>query len=173
MAMRVVAISLLGILIGGSAHAQGVVTPADVEPPLEIVVPSDPSEELPAPAAEPEVLLPTPRLSSDGQLRPGMFVTSAELYTRVRVKDADDIHPHAVPAIIAVMDPHRDRRARHAQHAGPNLGPNLGLVFVKIFVPPHPPRSVKVKHEEIELDWGEYEIQIESEDGVVEIEYED
>jgi hypothetical protein len=167
--MRVVLISLLGMLLGGGAYAQGVATPADVEPPLEIVVPSDPSEELPPPAAEPEVLLPTPRLSNDGQLRPGMFVTSAELYPRVRVKDADDIHPHAGPAIIAVLDPHRDRRARHAQHTGPNLG----LVFVKIFVPPHPPRSVKVKHEEIELDWGEYEIQIESEDGVVEIEYED
>jgi hypothetical protein len=169
MAMRMLAMGLLGMLIGGSAQAQGVVTPADVEPPLEIVVPSDPSEELPTPAAEPERLLPTPRLSHDSQLRPGMFVTSAELYSRVRVKDADDVHPHAVPAIIAVMDPHRDRRARQAQHTGPNLG----LVFVKIFVPPHPPRSVKVKHEEIELDWGEYEIQIESEDGVVEIEYED
>lgn len=166
--MRMAAMSLLSMLVCGVSQAQSVVTPADVEPPLEIVVPSDPSEELPLPA-EPEALLPTPRLSQDGQLRPGMFVTSAELYPRVRVKDADDIHPHAVPAIIAVMDPHRDRRARHAQQTGPNLG----LVFVKIFVPPQPPRSVKVKHEEIELDWGEYEIKIESEDGVVEIEYED
>ena len=169
--MRALAMGVLLLICASRmASAQGVPTPADVEPPLEIVVPLDPSEELPLPSAQPDIVLPlAARGTQDGQLRPGMFVTSAELYPRVRVKDADDIHPHAVPAIIAVMDPHRDRRVRQALHTGPNYG----LVFVKIFVPPQPPRSVKVKHEEVELDWGEYEIKIESEDGVVEIEYED
>jgi hypothetical protein len=160
---------LLLLATGRGALAQGVATPADVEPPVEIVVPA-PNEELPLPPAAAEAVLPlAPRAADDAPLRPGMFVTSAELYPRVRIEDREDIHPHAVPAIIAVMDPHRDRRARLAQHTGPNLG----LVFVKIYVPPFPPRSVRVKREEIELDWGDYEIKIEAEDGVVEVEYED
>lgn len=170
--MRAVALGCWLVLLShAAALAQNDVTPAEVEPPLEIVVP-EPSEELPLPpAATPtETVLPlAPRGAQVGQLRAGMFVTSAELYPRVRIEDADDMHPQAVPAIIAVMDPHRDRRVRLAQHTAPING----LVFVKIFVPPYPPRSVKVKHEEIELDWGEYEIKIEAEDGVVEIEYED
>jgi hypothetical protein len=149
------------VLSGATAAAQGVATPGDVEPPLEIVVP-DPSEELPLPDAQPVVVSPiAPSAARDGQLRPGMFVTSAELYPRVRIEDADDVHPRAVPAIVAVMAPHRGARASGA------------LVFVKVLAPPQPPRSVKVKHDEIELDWGDYEINIEAEDGVVEIEYED
>jgi hypothetical protein len=152
------------------AEAQGVVTPAEIEPPVEIVVPLDASEELPLPSASPEVVVPlAPNNTPDGRLRPGMFVTSAELYPRVRVEDADDIHPHAVPAIIAVVDPRHGRFSRH----GLSGDAGVGLAFVKIFVPPQPPRSVKVKHDEVELDWGEYEIKIESDDGVVEIEYED
>ena len=56
--------------------------------------------------AQPEIVLPLATSAAQGgQLRPGMFVTSAELFPRVRIHDADDMHPRAVPAIIAVMDP--------------------------------------------------------------------
>ncbi len=165
--MRRMAMSLFIVLTATAlSPAQGVPTAADVEPPLEIVVP-DPTEELPPPAAQPDVVLP--RAAHNAQLRPGMFVTSAELYPRVKIDDAHNIHPQAVPMIVAVMDPRSARRTRFAQTSGTSLG----LVFVKVFAPPYPPKSVKVKHDKVELDWGEYEIKIESEDGVVEIEYED
>lgn len=157
--------------------AQQSPTPGDVAPPPEIVVPAQP-EEIPPPATE-----AAPRAVVSGDvLRPGMFVVGeVELFPRVRVEDANEIHPRAVPMVIAVMDPregpwhpHANRgrlfgRKRHT--AGKFVG--TPIVLVTVMVPPKPPRSVQVQHEEIELNYGNYQVNIDCEEGVVEIEYDD
>jgi hypothetical protein len=165
------------VLAATPAALAQVPTPADVAPPPEIVVGQDP-EEIPPPRTDPrEPISPSdvPRAipSPDGgQLRPGMFVDGVELYPHVRIEDADEIARNATPMIIAVVDPrarfgHRGHWRGRRVVAGPPP-----LVFVQVFVPPRPPQAVRVKHEEIDLYYGGRKINIDSEDGVVTIDYE-
>ena len=83
------------------------------------------------------------------------------LYPRVKVDDADDIAPGAVPIVVAVRNPQ------------PRFGPHC--VFVRVFAPACPPRRVKVNGSghKVHLDYGKYEIEIEADDGRIEIEYDD
>ncbi len=168
---------MLAVAANDFAVAQQGPTPGDIAPPPEIVVPARP-EEIPPPV----IKASPPAVVSAGVLRPGMFVSGeVELYPRVRVEDANEIHPRAVPMVIAVMDPHegpwhphshrfrlfgRHRRTTGQQVATP-------IVFVTVMVPPWPPRSVQVQHEEIELNYGDYQVNIDCEEGVVEVEYDD
>ena len=87
------------------------------------------------------------------------------LYPRVKLEDCHKIAPGAVPVIVAVKDPNICRK--HCRCCLPQC------VYVQVFVPPCPLLRVKVnKHgDEIELDYGKYEVDIDSENGVVEIDY--
>lgn len=92
-------------------------------------------------------------------VRPGAFVgPEVALFAKVRVKDRDNIYPRAIPKCIAIRAPH---------------GP--GCVFVKVFVPPYPAREVDVEDggRKLKLDYGDYEVEVESDDGRITIDYDD
>jgi hypothetical protein len=100
--------------------------------------------------------------------QPGDFVAQeVVLFPHIRVKDRDDIAPFAVPRVIAVRDPASCRHnCRCCEHR---------CVYVLIYTPPCACQRVRVrKHgRDIRLDYGKYEIEIEVEDGCIEIEYDD
>jgi hypothetical protein len=114
------------------------------------------------PAPEPVPAPALPSVPVEGLSFGSILTEPVALYPHVRVKDADDMAPGAVPVFVAVRDPNCGR------------GP-AGLVFVKVCVPTCPLCKVRVKKggAEVELDYGEYEIDVRSRNGVVTIEYED
>ena len=82
----------------------------------------------------------------------------------VRVEDERNIAPNAIPVIVAVRDPGmciHDVQER--------------LVFVRIFVPPCPLRDLRVSpcRTRISLDYGRYEVDIKSADGMIVVDYDD
>lgn len=86
------------------------------------------------------------------------------LVTVVRVKGADNICRHAVPAIVAVRDPNlcsHDVIER--------------VVYVQVMVPPCPPRKVEISpcHTRVKLCFDDYEVEITSKSGVISVEYDD
>lgn len=87
------------------------------------------------------------------------------LYHRVEYEDLDNAHPCGVPTIVQVLDPCENPCAA--------CGPRC--VFVKICVPPNQQPRVKVEDRgrKIKYKFGEYEVEIESEDGVVSVDYDD
>jgi hypothetical protein len=98
----------------------------------------------------------------------GSFVgEGVPLYPRVRVKDCDDIAPGAVPVVIAIRDPNICRKACRCCPPA--------CVFVQVYAPSCPPRKVDVSDHgnEIDLDYGDYEIEIKSRGGVVTVDYDD
>ncbi len=84
--------------------------------------------------------------------------TPMQCFPRVKVKDAKDIHPAAVPTHVAIANP---------------LG--QGLVFVKVFVPPFPPEKQEVKNNgrKVKLEFDDYKVEVESKDGYIEVDYDD
>jgi len=84
------------------------------------------------------------------------------LATCVRVEDECDIAPNAVPVVIAVRDPNAPARACHPQ-----------LVYVEVCVPPCPPTSLRVSpcQTEIKMDFGRYDVEIKSRNGVIVVDY--
>jgi hypothetical protein len=118
-------------------------------------------------AQAPEAVIPPPALPAapaEPPLSYGSVVRQqVALYPHVRVKDADDVAPGALPIVVAVRDPN----CAHPKAAG--------VVFVKVCVPIGAPCKVRVNKRgtELELDYGEYEIEIRSERGVVTIDYDD
>jgi len=118
---------------------------ARVQPPAEPVPPPPPS------AAVVERPLTYGSIVSD----------SVSLYPYVRVKDADDMCPDGVSVVIAVRDPNCRRG-------------ETGFVFVKVCVPPCNGRvRVNKWGTEVELDYGEYEVEIKSRNGLVTVDYDD
>ena len=94
--------------------------------------------------------------------RPGNIVDCpVPLYPRVEVEDANNIAPGAVPIVVAVRNPR------------PRFGPEC--VYVRVFAPACPPRRVEVsdRGRYVRLDYGKYEVEIEADDGRIEIEYDD
>lgn len=93
----------------------------------------------------------------------GQFVDcQVPLTTCVRVEDECNIAPNAVPVVIAVRDPHfggHDTCER--------------LVFVQVFVPPCPLRKLQISpcQTRISLDYGQFEVDIKSANGMVVIDY--
>lgn len=83
------------------------------------------------------------------------------LATCVRVEDECNIAPHAVPVVVAVRDP-------NACEHNPNA-----LVFVQVFTPPCPPRSVRVSpcQTRVTMCFGQYEVDIKSKNGMVVVDY--
>ena len=122
----------------------------------------DPVPPPPAPAwPMPGVGLPNEGRAASGHYHPGEFAQGAvPLYPHVRVKGGDKAPRHGVTVVLAVANPNR---------GGPES------VFVPVRVPTRPLRDMKVKDggEKIKLDYDEIEIEIESEKGVVTVEYDD
>lgn len=112
----------------------------------------------PAPA-----VLPTP-LS-------GAVVTQGvpmELYSCVKYKHTDDIHPCAVTKIVRVRDPRPV-----CQDPCSCCPPAPRYVYVKICVPPCGCVKRKVSHHgmKVKYDYGKYDVEIKSKNGVVYVEY--
>ena len=128
--------------------------------------PAQPAAPMPAPVNPPPAgLVPIPDPSfgvpSDG------FQT-VELYHRVKIEDRDNIHPCAVKKIVAVKDP-----CAKEEICGSCTPP---CVYVMICVPPGEKFKYEVKrkdHSKVEYDYGDYEVEITSKDGVIEVDYDD
>jgi hypothetical protein len=84
------------------------------------------------------------------------------LATCVRVEDECNIAPNAVPVVVAVRDP--NTCGHQCQER---------IVFVQVFVPPCPPRSIRVTpcHSRVQMDFGQYEVDIKSRDGMIFVDY--
>ena len=82
-----------------------------------------------------------------------------ELYACVKVEDRDNIHPCAVPMIIAIADPCNPCCCR----------------YIQICVPPCGCPQIKVKKHsrEVEYDYGSYEVEIKSKNGILYVDYDD
>jgi len=125
----------------------------------------------PAPSNEPPSLQPIPEPSSPGRIVPqpgGANFQTVELYDRVEIDDLDNVHPQAVKKIVAVKDPCAKRNV-----CGSCTPP---CVYVMICVPPCDKFKFEVKrsdHSKVEYDYGDYEVEITSKDGIVEIDYDD
>lgn len=139
----------------------------EIEPgPAPLAVPG------PVPVEEP----PIQRIQPVPETAPGIVVPSpgpaeyqtVELYPRVKYDDLDNIHPFAVKKIVAVKDPRTKK--------DPCLGCAPPCVFVMICVPPNERFKYEVKrkdHSKIEYDYGDYEVEITSKNGVIEVDYDD
>ena len=93
----------------------------------------------------------------------GQFVNcQVPLATRVHVQDECNIAPNAVPVIIAVRDPNMCVHETIER-----------LVYVQIFVPQCPLRNLQVSpcRTRVSLDYGRYEVDIKSGNGVIVIDY--
>ena len=138
----------------------------EVEPgPAPLTVPSPvPTYEAPGlqpiPESSPGIVVPSPG--------PAEYQT-VELYHRVKYEDLDNIHPFAVKKIVAVKDPNAKR--------ADCLSCTPPCVFVMICVPPSSEKfkyEIKRKdHSKIEYDYGDYEVEITSKNGVVYVDYDD
>ncbi len=84
------------------------------------------------------------------------------LATRVLVEDECNIAPDAVPAVIAVRDPSMCAHESHER-----------LVYVQVFVPPCPLRSLTVSpcRTGIRMDFCDYGVDIKSKNGVIIVDY--
>lgn len=91
-----------------------------------------------------------------------------QLYHCVKYEDLHNIHPCAVPKIVAVPDP-------CPQPCGCCRPCAPRCVYVKICVPPC--GCVKIKRSKcgrkIKYDYGKYEVEIESRKGYVKVDYDD
>jgi hypothetical protein len=127
----------------------------------------------PAPAVDDDgsapLLLPVPTAPSPGHPVPHAGpggLTTMPLFHRVEYDDVDEMHPCAVPIVVAVPDP----CAEPCECAGPQC------VYVKICVPPNCEPRIKYSRggREIKYDFGDdYEVKITSKKGRVEVEYDD
>lgn len=94
---------------------------------------------------------------------PGVPTSEAiELFACVKIEDEDNIHPCAVPMIVAIADPCNECCCR----------------YVMICVPPSdccdcPEIETSRSGKKIEYDYGEYEIEIKSKDDYVVVNYDD
>ncbi len=87
------------------------------------------------------------------------------LYHRVEYEDLDNIHPCGVPTVVQVLDP--------CENPCDSCGPRC--VYVKICVPPNERPRIKVGDggREVKYKFRDYSVEIESEDGVVSVNYDD
>ena len=169
-------LALSVLLLAAPLIAQEDPSPSDVAPPPVITVPTTP-EAIPAPSREPVRI----DGSEEGakHLKIGTVVTGeVPLFTKVRIKSANAIHPQAVPTIIAVMDPHEGPWHPHTKIKQLLAGetpddPPVPVVFVKVMLPPEALASLKIRREEIDFEYGGTEVNIDSDDGIVTIDYDD
>ncbi|MDG1896322.1 MAG: hypothetical protein P8J37_15575 [Fuerstiella sp.] len=133
--------------------------PAVATAPAYHAVPPHPGVLTTAPAPEQLHHLP---------LRLGEITTcSVPLETCIRIKDAAEISPDAVPVAVAVRDPHLGRCG--------SRGCVEAAVYVEVLVPTCPLQGLRVSpcRTKIRLDYGHHAIDIVSRNGVVRIDYDD
>ena len=122
------------------------------------------------PAPAPFVLPAPPVPGSFGHLphELGQMITCpVPIETHVEIRNACRVAPGAIPAVIAVRDPHLGRfRSRGCVEQ---------LAYVEILVPQCPLQRVRVSpcKTRIRLDYGKYEIDITSKNDCVVINYRD
>ncbi len=157
---RIRLVSAKGDVFGKPVSFQEVVpTPAPLGPPGEYFSPA------PAPIPVPHAGLapiPDPHFSSHGEFQ------TVELYHRVKYEDLRNVHPCAVKKIVAVKDP-----CARPSVCGSCAPP---CVYVMICVPPCDKFRFDVKrkdHSKVEYDYGDYEIEITSKNGIVYVDYDD
>jgi hypothetical protein len=112
------------------------------------------------PIPEPYFIPPVPEGGAEYQ--------TVALYHRVKYEDLDNVHPRAVKKIIAVKDP-----CATEEVCGTCTPP---CVYIIVCVPPTEQFEYDVKrkdHSQIEYDYGDYEIEITSKNGVVYVNYDD
>lgn len=121
----------------------------------------------PAPAAEGEApAMPAPQIIPDGA--PMTEAAPIALFDCVKYKDLHNVHPCAVTKIVAVKDP----RAC----CDPCSCCEPGCVYIQICVPPCGSCKFEVKrrdHSKVEWDYGDYEVEVTSKNGVVYVDYDD
>lgn len=105
---------------------------------------------------------PAPVADSAPAMKVGPGVPTSgpiELFACVKVEDRDNIHPCAVPMIVAVADPCNPCCCR----------------YVQICVPPCDCPKVETSHHgtKVEYDYGEYEVEIKSKKDYVVVNYDD
>lgn len=144
---------------------------AQAPSPTPLYVPTPAPQGVPTPAPQPgsPSLQPVPEPYTETIPSPGVApFQTVELYPRVKYEDLDNVHPLAVKKIVAVKDP-RWKRSICGTCAPP-------CVYVMICVPPCDKFKFDVKrkdHSKVEYDYGEYEIEITSKNGVVYVDYDD
>ncbi len=109
---------------------------------------------------------PAPNFGSYGHLphQIGSIVTCpVPLETCVHVNDVHRIAPGAIPIVVAVRSPHLGRFGSCVEQ----------LAYVEVLVPPCPLRRARVSpcKTKVRLDYGRYEVDIVSRNGVIEIDY--
>lgn len=109
----------------------------------------------PAPGAE----------TKGGEAAPAEPIT---LYPNVRYKDLHNVHPCAVKMIVQVKDPCAPKPCGCCR-------PEPKCVFVEICVPPSGCRKIEISRDgsEVEYDYGHYEVEIKSKNGVIVVDYDD
>ncbi|QDT37279.1 hypothetical protein [Stratiformator vulcanicus] len=92
------------------------------------------------------------------------------LYGKVKYKDFDNIHPCGVKQIVAVLDP-----CQPPPDPCADCPQQPAIVFVEVCIPPGPCPDLKVTKNgrKIELDYGEYEVEIRTKRDYVEVDYDD
>lgn len=87
------------------------------------------------------------------------------LYPRVEYEDLDHVHPCGVPTVVQVLDP--------CENPCASCGPRC--VYVQICVPPNQRPRIKVEDHgrKVKYKFDDYQVEIESEDGVVSVDYDD
>ena len=147
--------------------------PGTAEGPF-VPLPADPPGTLtpvPEPTLAPQSIQPVPQgipLTTSAPQPPVETYQTIELYPYVKYEDLDNVHPFAVKKIVAVKDPRAPK-----QLCGNCAPPS---VFVMICVPPTGRFEFDVKRKDyskIEYDYGKYEIEITSKNGIVYVDYDD
>ena len=89
------------------------------------------------------------------------------LYTNIKIDDPDNIAPCAVPKIVQVLDP--CPRNDGCGSCGPQC------VFVQIFVPPGQCERVSVSRNghKVKYKYDDYQVEVESKKGYIEVDYDD
>jgi len=84
------------------------------------------------------------------------------LATCVRVEDECNIAPNAIPVVVAVRDPYLCAHECHER-----------VAYVQIYVPPFPPRSIRVSpcRTRLTMDFGQYQVDIKSVNGLIVVDY--
>ncbi len=140
--------------------------PGSVEGPV-VPLPADPPGRI-QPVPEPAPLRTPVPMTTPAPGPPVETYQTIALYPYVKYEDLDNVHPFAVKKIVAVKDP-RAPKGLCGTCAPPS-------VFVMICVPPRGRFDFDVKRKDyskVEYDYGKYEVEITSKNGIVYVDYDD
>lgn len=140
--------------------------------PSQSFYPATPGEPVPLPNG-PMPGYPAPGYAVEGYPMAGPVnpvgpgLDGFPLFERVKYEDLDHIHPCAVPTIVQVLDP--------CAPADPCVGCGPRCVYVKICVPPNQCPRIKVEHHgrKVKYKFDDYQVEVESKNGYVEVDYDD